>query len=92
MTAADSSPPHRSPAAVVTAFLGARFPGPFLRLDTAAYREFLLGLSSRGITGGSAYDALVAATAAAHRAELVTCDRRATAIYETYAVRFQLIG
>ena len=85
-------PPHRSPPDVVTAFLAARFPAAFLRLDAASHRNFVLGLSERGITGGSAYDALVAATAVAHRAELVTCDRRATAVYDAFGLRFQLIG
>jgi predicted nucleic acid-binding protein len=85
-------PPHRSPAPIVTAFLQARFPAPFLRLDAARHREFVLGLAARDITGGAAYDALVAATAAANRAELVTCDRRAAAVYETYGIRFRFVG
>jgi predicted nucleic acid-binding protein len=85
-------PPHRSPAAVVTAFIRARFPAPFLRLDVARHREFVFGLAPRDITGGAAYDALVAATAAANQAELVTCDRRAAAVYAAYEIRFQLIG
>ena len=36
---------------------------------------------------GAAYDALVAATAAAHSADLVTCDRRAASVYECCGVR-----
>jgi predicted nucleic acid-binding protein len=85
-------PPHRSPAAVVTAFLRARFPAPFLRLDAGRYKAFVLDLAAKQVTGGAAYDALVAATAASTQAELVTCDRRAAAVYDTYGVRFQLIG
>jgi predicted nucleic acid-binding protein len=85
-------PPHRSPAAVVRAFLRARFPAPVLRLDADRFKAFVLDLAVKDITGGAAYDALVAATAAANRAELVTCDRRAAAVYETYEVRFQLIS
>jgi predicted nucleic acid-binding protein len=84
-------PPHRSPAAVVREFLRLRFPRPFLRLRADAYRGFVLGLADRGIAGGSAYDALVAATAAASRADLVTCDRRAAAVYDAYGVRFRLL-
>ena len=84
--------PHRSPAPVVMDFLRARFPQPFLRLSEARYRAFVLDLAGQGVTGGAAYDALVAATAAATRAELVTCDRRAAAAYDTYGVRFQLLG
>ena len=85
-------PPHRSPAPVVMDFLRARFAQPFLRLSEPRYRAFVLGLAEQGATGGAAYDALVAATAAAARAELVTCDRRAAGVYDTYGVRFQLLG
>jgi predicted nucleic acid-binding protein len=84
--------PHRSPADLVAAFLRARFPGPFLRLDADRYKAFVLDLAATEISGGAAYDALVAATAASTRADLVTCDRRAAAVYEAYGVRFQLIG
>ena len=79
-------PPHRSSGSVVRDFMRARFPEPFLRLSVASYRAFLLGLADHEVLGGAAYDALVAATAAAHRAELVTCDRRAAAVYESYGV------
>jgi|SRR6267143_5444580 predicted nucleic acid-binding protein len=80
-------PPHRCSGAVVRDFLRARFPRPFLRLDAGTYKEFILGLPEHDVTGGAAYDALVAATAAGCRAELVTCDRRAAAVYESYGVR-----
>jgi predicted nucleic acid-binding protein len=79
--------PHRCTGDVVRDFLNARFPDSFLRLDPAAYRLFVLDLPQRGITGGSAYDALVAATAASCEVQLYTCDRRAAPIYESYAVR-----
>ena len=84
--------PHRSPPTVVRDFLRARFPSPLLRLGAAGHRKFVLSLADRGITGGSAYDGLVAATAAASGAELVTCDRRAASVYESYDVPFRLIG
>ena len=47
----------------------------------------MLDLSNKGVTGGGSYDALVAATAAAVGVELVTCDRRASTVYERYGVR-----
>jgi predicted nucleic acid-binding protein len=84
-------PPHRAPGLVVRDFLAARFPLPLLRLSAKAYKEFVLGMADREVTGGAAYDALVAATAAAHRVELVTCDRRALPMYERYGVRTQLL-
>jgi predicted nucleic acid-binding protein len=84
--------PHRTAGAVVRGFLEARFPEPFLRLDTRAYKRFVVGLTDHGVTGGAAYDALVAATAAGCDAELVTCDRRALPIYERYGVRSRLLS
>lgn len=84
-------PPHRSPAAVARDFVRLRFPDPYLRLSAPAYRAFVLGLPERAVVGGAAYDALVAATAAASGAELVTCDRRAAAVYESYGVRTRFV-
>jgi len=76
---------------VVREFLGHRFPQPYLRLNARAYKDFVLGLPDHDVTGGSAYDALVAATAATFGAELVTCDRRALPVYERYGVRVQIL-
>jgi len=85
-------PPHRSPPALVRDFLRARFPQPLLRLDARAYRAFVVGLAERHIAGGAAYDALVAATAVATGAGLVSCDRRAASVYEVYGVSVTLLG
>lgn len=79
--------PHRTAGLVVREYFQARFSQPFLRLTARGYRDFVLGLPDHGVAGGAAYDALVAATAAACGAELVTCDRRALPIYERYGVR-----
>jgi len=84
--------PHRSSGIVVREFLQARFPQPFLRLTARAYKDFILGLPDHGATGGSAYDALVAATAAGCGAELLTCDRRAMPIYERYGVQTRIVS
>ena len=83
--------PHRSPGNLVRDFLVARFPGSHLRLGVAEFRKFLLGLPEQRVAGGSTYDALVAATAASHDAELVTCDRRAAPVYERYGVRVVML-
>jgi predicted nucleic acid-binding protein len=83
--------PHRVSGAVVREFLGIRFAQPFLRLGARAHKDFIRGLPAHDVTGGAAYDALVAATAAACGAELVTCDRRALPIYERYGVRIQVL-
>ncbi len=84
--------PHRTSGAVVRDFLKARFPQPFLRLSARAYRDFILGLPDHGMTGGTSYDALVAATAAGCGAELVSCDRRALPVYERYGIRTRLLA
>ena len=83
--------PHRAPPDLVRDFLAARFRHPFLRLRGTAFREFLRRLPEHGISGGASYDALVAATAARHGADLVTCDRRAVPVYERYGIRVQLL-
>ncbi|HEU5323462.1 MAG TPA: type II toxin-antitoxin system VapC family toxin [Methylomirabilota bacterium] len=83
--------PHRAPGDLVRDFLSARFRQPFLRLSAPAYREFLLRLPDHGVSGGATYDALVAATAASHGAELTTCDRRAAPVYERYGIRVHLV-
>jgi predicted nucleic acid-binding protein len=84
-------PPHRASSTIVREFLEARFTEPYLQLSARAYRDFVLGLPAHGVTGGAAYDALVAATAASHRFELVTCDRRALPVYERYGIRVRLL-
>ncbi|HEX8010976.1 MAG TPA: type II toxin-antitoxin system VapC family toxin [Casimicrobiaceae bacterium] len=85
-------PPHRTSGSVARDFLEARFPQPWLRLSAQTYRDFVSGLPGRTVTGGTAYDALVAATAVDGGVELLTCDRRALPIYERYGARVQLIA
>jgi hypothetical protein len=72
-------------------FIAARFTAPFLRMNVSEYRNFLFDLPKHHVAGGAAYDALVAATAAAHAGELLTCDRRAAPIYERYGVRWRIL-
>jgi predicted nucleic acid-binding protein len=85
-------PPHRCPGSVVRDFLKMRFVEPYLRLDGRDYKGFVLALPEHDVSGGAAYDALVAATAAAHSAELVTCDRRAASVYESYGVQAMFLA
>ena len=83
--------PHRTAGAVVREFLQTRFPQPYLRLSASEYKGFILALPDHNVTGGTAYDALVAATAASCGAELVTCDQRALPVYVRYGVRTQVL-
>jgi predicted nucleic acid-binding protein len=80
-------PPHRSTGSMVRDFLRLRFDEPYLRLEARAYKAFVLELPEHSVTGGAAFDALVAATAVEHSAQLITCDRRAASTYESYGVR-----
>ena len=84
-------PPHRVAGEVVRDFLAERFPRSFLRLSAREYRDFILGLANRAVSGGGAYDALVAATVARAGGDLVSCDLRALPIYEQYGVRVHLL-
>lgn len=73
-------------AHLVTANFGTRIlPGP--SEPTALLAE----LGSLGVIGGAAYDALIAVTARAAGAMLITADRRAAETYERIGVEFQLI-
>jgi predicted nucleic acid-binding protein len=72
---------------MVRDFLRLRFDEPYLRPEARAHKAFVLELPEHSVTGSAAYDALVAATAAEHSAQLITCDRRAASTYERCGVR-----
>lgn len=75
-------PPHRSQPSLVHTFLTDRFTEPFLTLSETGYQELLATVASGQVLGGPVYDALIAFTAAEHRATLMSLDRRAAATYE----------
>jgi toxin FitB len=52
----------------------------------------LRGLSSREVSGGSVYDALIAATARAHQLTLLTMDRRARRTYDAVGAEVRYVG
>ena len=76
-------PPHRAHPSIVHAFITERFTEPFLTLSETGYQELLVTVAAGRILGGPAYDALIAFTAAEHRASLLSLDQRAIATYET---------
>ncbi len=84
--------PHRAPASLVLAYLDDRFPEPLLEISAARLRDLLSELGGRDIAGAATYDAVIAATARAHDAELVSCDRRAAPTYERLGVRVAFLG
>jgi predicted nucleic acid-binding protein len=85
-------PPHRAPAEIVAAFLGTRLTGLPLTLPAREYRGLVRSVVAAGLTGGAIYDALIAATARAAGATLLTRDRRALSVYELIGARFEIIG
>jgi predicted nucleic acid-binding protein len=84
-------PPHKAPFDLVTAFLAQRFRRTPLTLAPRAWLRLLDQAAELGVTGGAVYDALVAATARAAGATLLTRDRRAIAVYERMGVAYELV-
>lgn len=69
-----------APAVVVDA-LNRAFKPQWLALDAKGHRDAIQRAVAAGVRGGALYDALIAATAAAHGAQIVSADRRAHATY-----------
>jgi len=84
-------PPARRTPAAVARLLTANFADSrFLGARAAA--GLLRALESKGIAGGSVYDALVAAVAAEHGCVLATRDRRALDTYRALDVDVELLA
>jgi predicted nucleic acid-binding protein len=81
---------HRIAATVVLEALERRFPQPWLSMNAGGLHDALRTAVRAGLRGGAIYDALIAATAAAHDAEVLSADRRALPTYQAMdvAVRF----
>lgn len=86
-TAALSRMPERPLApAVVLKALASMFPMQWMTLDGPEARQALQRAVATGVRGGALYDALIGATAARHKVQLVSADRRARRTYEALAV------
>ena len=82
--------PVRRSAAVVSRLLAHNFPATrFLGVD--ATRRVFDSLAERRISGGSVYDALVAAVAHEHGLTLATRDRRALDTYRSIGVSLHVM-
>ena len=68
------------------------FPDSWLQLEAPTARRALATAVAAGVRGGALYDALIAATAHAHGARLVSFDRRALPTYELAGVDVQLLA
>jgi predicted nucleic acid-binding protein len=76
----------------VWAFLDDWFETRWLALAADAQREGLKRLRDAGVSGGPTYDGVIALTAAAARATLVTCDRRALPTYLRLGAEVELVS
>lgn len=84
--------PHRAPPELVRDFLVAAFTSAPLTLDAEAIRTLPASLVASGVAGGATFDGLIALTAAAHDATLLSLDRRAAETYRQCGVRFELLA
>lgn len=83
-------PPARRTPVTVARLLAVGFPDTrFLGAEAAA--SLLAQLASRGIAGGSVYDALVGAVASEHGLALVSRDLRAMETYRSLQVEVELL-
>ncbi len=79
-----------APAVVLTA-LERDFAAPWLALEGTDLRVALQRAVAAGIRGGALYDALIAATAATHDAEILSADRRALTTYQAMGVGVRFV-
>jgi predicted nucleic acid-binding protein len=77
---------------VVLEALERGFPEPWLSMDGEELRAALQRAVGAGVRGGAVYDALIAATAAAHGAEVLSADRRALPTYRAMGVEVRFIA
>ncbi|MGH2847681.1 MAG: PIN domain-containing protein [Thermoleophilaceae bacterium] len=83
--------PFRVDPNLAAEYLSKRFGGSRLALPPRERTRFVERISGLRITGGRVYDALIAATAANRDLTLITCDRRATSVYENVGVGYELL-
>jgi predicted nucleic acid-binding protein len=82
---------RRIAPAIVLEALKRGFTQPWLTLDAEGSSDALQRAVDAGVRGGALYDALIAATAAAHDARIVSADRRAQATYLAMAVDVKFV-
>jgi predicted nucleic acid-binding protein len=83
--------PFRADPRTVAEFLARTFAGERLVLGADEQARLPARLAGLGIAGGAVYDALVAVTAAAAAAQLLTLDQRALATYTRCEVPARLL-
>jgi len=85
-------PPHRAEANTAAAVLQARLAQTYVTLSARTCASAPSHMAAAGVSGGSAYDGLIALTALEHGIELVSRDTRAARTYRALGVRFRLLA
>ena len=83
---------YRIAPGVVMEALRRGFAARWLALDGTRTRRALDVAVAAGLRGGALYDALIAATAAHHRLQLLSADRRARRTYEALNADVRYVG
>jgi predicted nucleic acid-binding protein len=83
---------HRVAPAVVFEALERSFPRPWLALEAAQAHAALAQAIAADVRGGALYDALIAATANANGAVILSSDRRATPTYKAMEAAVMFVG
>ncbi len=83
---------RRIAATVVFEALQRGFAKPWLMMDGEALREALRTAVEAGVRSGALYDALIAATAVAHDAEVLSADQRALPTYRAMGASVQFVS
>lgn len=84
--------PHRVPGPIAAELLDRTFPSNRrVALDPADLVDMPSRCAAAGIEGGAVYDAVIAATAVAHEATLVSRDRRAALTYQVIGASVEML-
>jgi predicted nucleic acid-binding protein len=85
--------PHRMTPDVVSSFLDDTYRAHTVYgLPAAEHRDLVVTCAAQGLSGGSVYDALIAATCARAGLTLLTLDGRARQTYSALGVAHELLA
>ena len=84
-------PPFRVDPGLAAEYLQRRFGGSRHVLPARERKRLVRRLAASDIAGGRVYDALIAATAAHRDLRLISCDRRASSVYDRVGAKFELL-
>ena len=84
--------PHQLEVSTARELLSRRFDRRVLVPSSRLSRALVERLAEAGVSGGAAYDGVIALTTAEHGAQLLTRDLRAAATYEALGVSFELVS